>query len=189
MERFALCCKILYDIDLLDKKREIEHLKKIVNIPQVLYKSEDEWFEKKLAMYKVIETEIPPIIIDDPIQYEQTQFLGLCAHQKNEIEQILLVQLNSLTNYKYSEWCSNKVTEIVYGIDASIYTLVDMYKLVNFTASETAEFIVRNIIWQFGDYTHSPCVIEDIPIFKDEIINSRIYNDSSRNHAQAPDFC
>ena len=72
MERFALCCKILYDIDLLDKKREIEYLKKIVNIPQVLYKSEGEWFEKKLAMYKAIETEIPPIIIDDPIQYEQT---------------------------------------------------------------------------------------------------------------------
>ena len=89
---------------------------------------------------------------------------GLTSRQNIYIAECLETELTLLTNN--GEWSSKIAWEIIYGIEASFISLVEIGKINLFTADELAKMIYKNITWQLDDNTHSPCILEDIPHYK-----------------------
>jgi hypothetical protein len=162
MERLALCSKVLYDYDLLDKQKEIYELKKIINTPKIFFENNKLWENKKEEMYETIKN----IIYEFEDDYENIVYTGLSSVQRININHVLFDELNKLTEYKYSSWCNIKAYDIVYGVDSAIQALIYVDKINNFRDSEISEFIYKNIIWQLGDNSHYPSILDDIPIFR-----------------------
>jgi hypothetical protein len=168
MERLALCSKILYDIDLLDKQKEIYELKKEINTPKIYFENSKIWESKKAEMYNIIKNIIDELIIDSDSEYEDYEnilYNGLTSAQRIKINHVLYNELNKLTDYKYCTWCENKAYDIVYSVEGAVQGLIYSDKIGDFREYEMAEFIYRNIIWQLGDNTHFPSILDDIPFY------------------------
>jgi hypothetical protein len=142
MERLALCCKVLYDIDLLDKKKEIEFLKKKITAPKIIIKKN---------IIQDFRQKIFSLIFDSAEQFIQIRYVGLSDFYKKDIEQIIFMTLNELSDFKNPEWCNIKAISIADGIDSSLCGLVDILKLNNFTREEMAEFIIKSTIYQIKE--------------------------------------
>ena len=167
MEKLALCSKVLYDIDLLNKQKEIYELKKTVNIPKIYIQNNELWQYKKEVMYDIIKTSIDEYILEEFDDYEDMQYNGLSSLQRININNILYKELNKITEHKYCTWCENKAYDIVYSIEGAIQGLIYTDKINNFRDFEISEFIYKNIIWQLGDNTHFPSILDDIPVFNE----------------------
>ena len=142
MERLALCCKVLYDIDLLDKKKEIEFLKKKMTAPKIIIKKN---------IIQELRQKIYSLIFDSPEQFIQLRYVGLSDFYKKDIEEILFLTLNELSNFQNPEWCNIKAISITDGIDAALCGLVEIQKLNNFTREEMAEFIIKSSMYQIKE--------------------------------------
>ena len=70
MEKLALCSKVLYDIDLLNKQKEIYELKKTVNTPKIYIQNNELWQYKKKIMYDIIKTSIDEYILEEFDDYD-----------------------------------------------------------------------------------------------------------------------
>lgn len=167
MEKLAICSKILYDNDLLDKqneilnkKNQISELNNKLNTPKILFENRDEWLSLRNDIYIILENEISEHIIDGDIL-----LYNFNSNDRHHINNILFRELNKLTKYKYQGWCEITAFDIIYGIDASIQSLLYLNKSSDITSSELSIFIYKNIIWQLDDDTHSPCILEDIPYY------------------------
>lgn len=168
MERLELCSKVLYDVDLLNKQKEIYELKKIINIPKIFIQNKELWELKKRDMYKIIKTKIDECILEDFDQendYDNILLNGLSSLQRMNINHVLYNELNKITEYKYSGWCEHTAWDIVYSIEDAIQGLIYSDKISDFRDYELVEFIYKNIIWRLGDNTHFPSILEDIPVF------------------------
>jgi len=167
MEKHELCSKISYGDDLLNKQNEIYELKKIVNIPKIFIQKEL-WELKKREMYEIIKTTIDECILEDFCEendYNNILFNGLSSLQRMNINHVLYNELNKITEYKYSGWCENRAWDIVYSIEGAVQGLIYADKIGDFRDYELVEFIYKNIIWQLGDNTHFPSILDDIPVF------------------------
>ena len=121
-------------------------------------------------MYIVIENIIDECILNDndtdyTDDYENILYNGLCSAHRIKINHVLFNELNKLTEYKYATWCENIAWEIVYSIEGAVQGLLYSDKINDFKDYEMSEFIYKNIIWQLGDNTHFPSILDDIPIF------------------------
>jgi hypothetical protein len=157
MERLALCSKILYDIDLLDKKNEIDKLNKIINIPKLSFKNEEEFINAKNTMYNIIQKSVWDCVVqNDDFEYYNSPYEGLNSQQRNYINKIMNEELNKFTSELdlkkkqniSQKWCENISFDIIYNIEGSLQGLVDVGKINNFSEFEIALFIYRNIIWE-----------------------------------------
>ena len=152
MERLALCSKILYDIDLLEKKRELENIKaKIIEKPDLT----NIRLEKK-NLFKKMEETIWEIIVDDDDLYDDCDNIkyyipNVCAGQRFQIYNYLYKELNNLTENKNNKWCEDVSWNIIFSVDSSIQSLVNIDKIDDFTLEELADFIYNNIIWQLEE--------------------------------------
>ena len=167
MERLALCSKVLYNADILNKQNEIFELKKIINIPKIFIQNKELWEFRKKEMYKIIKTTIDECILEDfdeENDYDNILFNGLSSSQRMNINHVLYNELNKITEYKYSGWCENKAWDIVYSIEGAVQGLIYADKISDFRDYELVEFIYKNIIWQLGDNTHFPSILDDIPV-------------------------
>jgi len=177
MERLALCSKILYDIDLLDKKNEIEKLNKIINIPKLSFKNEEDFINAKNTMYDEIQKSVWNCVVEnDHFEYYNSPYQGLNSQQRNYINKIMNEELNKftseldskknhiITKTNYEKWCENTSWNIIYNIEGSLQGLVDVGKINDFSEYEIALFIYRNIIWELE---------KSFDQYNDEIFNSK----------------
>ena len=162
MERLALCSKILYDIDLLEKKNEIEKLNKIINIPKLSFKNEKDFINAKNSMYDEIQKSVWDCVVqNDNFEYYNSPYQGLNSQQRKYINKIMNEELNKFTSEldlkkkqnivhksNYEKWCENISFDIIYNIEGALQGLVDIGKINNFSEYEIALFIYRNIIWE-----------------------------------------
>jgi hypothetical protein len=157
MERLALTCHVLYNQDILDKKKEIEKLKESIIIePKIFFKSKNEWNNFKKIFFNTLEESIFQIIVEDDYYYGYIENIkyyinDICSGQRYNIYTLLFTELNNLTSNKYQKWCENICDEIIFTIDSGIQTLKNMDMLDNFSENDLAEFIIKNIIWQIND--------------------------------------
>ena len=122
-------------------------------------------------MYNIIKDTVNECIIQEDYEddeYENILFNGLSSPQRLKINHVLYNELNKMTEYKYSTWCENKAYDIVYSIEGAIQGLIYIDKISDFRDYEISEFIYKNIIWQLGDNTHFPSILDDIPIFNEK---------------------
>jgi len=192
MERLTVCSKVLYEVDLLNKQKEIHELKKIINIPKIFIQNKELWELKKREMYKIIKTKIDECILEDfdefsgeqssyennflsthdrydkftvENDYDNILFNGLSSLQRMNINHVLYNELNKITEYKYSGWCEQKAWDIVYNIECDVQGLIYSDKICDYRDYELVEFIYKNIIRRLGDNTRFPSILDDIPVF------------------------
>ena len=157
MERLALCSRVLYNQDLLDKKKEIEELKElIIKKPKLIFKSENEWIKKKEVLFNILEQHIWEIIVEDDYLYDEIQNIkyysnDVCSGQRYMIYTLLYKELNILTGEGHQRWCEYISWELVFSVDSAIQTLKHLDKLDDFSDYELAEFICKNIFWQLDE--------------------------------------
>jgi hypothetical protein len=112
-------------------------------------------FDDKIIINKNIiqdlRQKIYSLIFDSAEQFIQIRYVGLSDFYKKDIEQILFLTLNELSNFTNPEWCNIKSQSITDGIDAALCALVEIQKLNTFTREEMAEFIIKSAIYQINE--------------------------------------
>ena len=136
--------------------------------PKLKYKNEEEWQERKVQAYKIIEDGLFEWIVMDELEYECMEFQGLTLRQQSFIPGYIEKALFLLTEDK--EWSENISHGIVYGIKGFIESMIKIgvWEKVFPDLSNVglSNMIYSNIIYQLGDNTHSPCLLEDVPVFE-----------------------
>ena len=157
MEKLVLCSNILYNEDLLDKKKEIEYLKNIITKkPKIIFKNKSSWIERKNKLLNNLEKKIYKIIVEEDYLYDNTENIkyydnNICNGQRYNIYYILYKELNKLTYSKYKDWCENISYEILFSLDSAIQTLKLIDKLDDLSNEELCNVITKNILWQLDD--------------------------------------
>jgi hypothetical protein len=157
MERLALCSRVLYNQDLLDKKKEIENLKElIIKKPKLIFKSKNEWIKRRDVLFNILEENIMEIIVEDDYLYDEIENIkyyinDICSGQRYMIYTLLFKELNILTGEGYQRWCEYISWELVFSLDSAIQTLKMVDKIDDFSEYELAEFICKNIFWQLDE--------------------------------------
>ena len=157
MERLALCSHVLYNQDLLDKKKEIEELKeRIIKKPKLIFKSKNEWIKRRALLLNILEEKIIEIIVEDDYLYDETENIkyysnDTCSGQRYMIYTLLFKELNILTGEGYKRWCEYISWELIFSLDSAIQTLKNLDKIDDFSDYELAEFIIKNIFWQLDE--------------------------------------
>jgi len=148
---------VLYSKNITDKEYEIKRLNEvikdlneIINKPSLKFNN-NEIFEEGIKNIKNI---IFEHIIED---YYNIIYDGISNIIKIYFNDTIYIELNKITDYKYSTWCSNNSWDIVCSIEASIQGLIRTNKISCFTDNELANFIYENIKWriydEFNDYS------------------------------------
>ena len=165
MHKLAKTCQILYDIDILSKKEEINKLKEnlnlILSIPKIEY-SDKEWNEAEENFYKNINQFIVgndskennqllrPLI--DLGAKNDTSYLKIC-------EKFLENELKKLTKNTQLLWCKYKASDCIKSILISITGLdhikeqkcIGTWPFINWGYNITKLFIEGIIIKYFEE--------------------------------------
>jgi len=168
MEKLIICSRVLYDNDISDKMDEITSLKKKLRFyetPTAEYSGYEEWETKKEEAYQIIKNGLTKWIVDDTFEYEFMAQMGLTPRQRNAIPYYIEQALNLITKENNKEWVEKISDDIVYGIAGSINGIIEVGIWDVMTPENMLNFIYNNIIWQLGDDSHSPCIVDDIAIY------------------------
>lgn len=158
MEKLALCSSILYNNDLLEKKKEIEKLKSmVIEKPPFIFQNEKKFKKYKNNLFDRLEERIFDIIVEDNFLYDDIENIkyytvDICFGQRYKIYNLLYYELNMITMEKYQKWCENIAWEIIFALDSGLQTLKKLDKIDNFTEEEMASYIFENIFWQLEYY-------------------------------------
>lgn len=178
MERLAMCSHVLYNEDLLNKKKEIENLKElIIKKPKLIFKSKNEWIKRKDLLFNILEEKIMEIIVEDDYLYDEIENIkyysnDICNGQRYMIYTLLYKELNILTGEGYQRWCEYISWELVFSLDSAVQTLKHLDKLDDFSDYELAEFIIKNIFWQLDEGKK----LEDIICYDNNSSNNNAFS-------------
>ena len=143
MERLALCSRVLYDNDILDKMKEIDKLKKKLKryeTPKVLFNSYEEWENKKKEAIKIIKDGVHAWI-----ESFSNQFIDMRVYELiPSIEKALF----HLTNNK--EW-SLQVSENFHSNITGLCYSITNFAEIRFTTAEFEEIINSHLETQLYD--------------------------------------
>ena len=139
-----------------------------IDTPQVLYENPSKWEEKKTEAYKIIKNGIYKWVIEDEFEYMGMISMGITPRQFINIPYYIQEGLILLTNNK--EWSEKVSCVIMDGIEGFVQGLIkanlwDKLYLES-TNVKLANMIYFSIEYQLGDGTHSPCILEDIALYK-----------------------
>ena len=91
MERLAICSKLFYDRDVIEKhkkilelEKQVENLKNELKEPKSFFYSRDQWDFFKQVMYDDIKETVERCILDDG-EYDHMEWLGLTPAQEMRI--------------------------------------------------------------------------------------------------------
>lgn len=164
MERLALCSKVLYDRDILEKQRRITELEN----PRVKFKTPREWMDFKESLYADLDTVIKECVEDDAFEYHHMIWQGLTSRQELNIASCIEKRLFELTNHK--KW-SEKIAwdTVVYSLDAMFQSFIktNLWETLyhSLTPKQMREIIYSHVTWQLDDESHAPCILDDIAAF------------------------
>ena len=168
MERLALCSKVLYDRDILEKQRRIVELEKKLTPPRIRFERYEHWEQFKAEMYCDVHTVLEKWIIHNAFEYEHMSYQGLTFRQENALNECIYEHL--CTGTKNSEW-SDKVTErVIYSVRAMFNAMhktniwAFIYQLMS--PVDIVELIYEHVTWYLDDDSHCPCVLDSVAEFK-----------------------
>ena len=168
MERLALCSKVLYDRDILEKQRRIIELEKKLETPKIRFERYEDWENFKTHMYRDVHVVLEKWVINDPFEYEHMSYQGLTFRQESALIECVYEHLCNGT--KNVEWSEKMANDVVYSVRAMFIALQNthiwefIYKRMN--PRDIVELIYEHVSWYLDDGSHSPCAIEDLPEFK-----------------------
>ena len=173
MEKLAICSRVLFDKDILDKMDEVSELRKEVSklrkelksykTPKVLYSDMDEWFAHRKIALESIKDGINNCIND----VDAVMGMGAWDAQ-GSLGGVIEEALTNLTGNE--EWSKIQAGNITYGIIGFFHAFeaADIGEILYGTldAEQIANMVYKNIEWQLDDNTHDPCLIGNIPQYE-----------------------
>lgn len=169
MERLALCSKILYDRDILEKQQQIKRLQDELlstSTPVVVFEKYSDWLEKLEYIYSNIHRVISTNINDE---YGEMMEFGLTSNQLRCFYKIIKKVLYDTTNNK--PWSKKIAYNIIESIDCFICSLIDslLWQTIwSIGQQRLTDLLCSNIRYHLGGeigVDKSPCILEDIPVF------------------------
>ena len=149
MERLATCCKVLYDIDVIDKQCQIVKLKKeIIKTPKILFDNDVDFRTKKDQIFNNIKEGCDLCILDN--QWYDL-FKDLDVDSNHTLSKIISDELKKITNNEHNDWCFNISSNILDGISSIIQSLFKINKFEDFTINELNNFIFEYIVFMLDD--------------------------------------
>lgn len=163
MERLALCSKVLYDYDILEKQRKIVELEKRLEIPKIRFKKYEDWEMYKSRLYQDVHAILEKWFLHDPREYERTSYHGLTFRQENALNECIYEHLYNGTHNV--EWSDKIASDVVYGVRAMINAMMKVFIYEMLDARDTVKLIYEYVTWYLDDDSHSPCILESLPEF------------------------
>ena len=164
MERLALCSKILYDRDLLEKKKIILELEYQLNLQKVkiICKNKEDLDIKINICFENIKKQLNYIIVDDYDQYSNIVYFGITSVLTVYLENTIFTELYKLTNKKYHQWCSDISYNIVVSIDSIIQSLYENNKINDFNNEELSNYIYTYIKYQMYNENNKNSILHGV---------------------------
>jgi uncharacterized membrane-anchored protein YhcB (DUF1043 family) len=168
MERLALCSKILYDYDILEKQKRINELEKKLENPKMRFETYEEWEKYKEKIFEDIGSVLKKCIEDDEFEYHHMSHLGITFRQEDVIRDCIYSNLHKCT--KNSFWSEKITDDVMHSLNAMINTLqdVNLWGYIHETqrSKGITELVYKHITWFLGDGTHSTTVLDELPEFE-----------------------
>ena len=136
---------------------------------KVIFKNNEDYLSRRNKIYDNIKETIIKWIIKDKFEYKHMSYQGLTSRQELYIGDSLRYELKNFTEHKCDEWCDNVSFNIMLGISGFLDSLVKIERITDFTAEEYAKLIYNSIIYQLDNDKHSPCLLDDIRQFPNDI--------------------
>ena len=161
MERLALCSKILYDQDLLEKKKIILDLEYKLNLQKVkiICKNKEDLDIKINTCLENIKKQIEYIIVDDYEEYINIVYFGITSLLTIYLENTIFTELYKITNKKYYEWCYDTSYNIVFSVNSIIQSLHENNKINDFNDEELSNYIYTYIKYQLYDENNAKSIL------------------------------
>ena len=112
MERFALCCKVLYDKDILDKHKELEYIRD----PVLYYEHYEDWEDHLDTLYMDIHEGIKDAIMSVGSFESMKRNYIIPMKQSKHIRLVLTKALMKLT--RKEKWSEDTSHDIMDGIES-----------------------------------------------------------------------
>ena len=137
-----------------------------------VYATRDEYTAILHSMYQDIKTCVDNCIVTNTLEYHYMSDMGLTSNQECLIRYCLENNLFKLTDDK--QWSENIAYHIVYGIlgffNGMINTGIWKKMYEELEPEKVSDMICENIIFQFDNYNHWPCYLDDVIQITDEIV-------------------
>lgn len=131
MEKLALTCKILYDVDILNKMEKLERRK---THPVIIFKDLFEYFNNAKKFQIKIRNGIN-IILSDENKFnefkEELQETSDFFYFFSELHDLIFKELLSFTQNKDKYWCKTTAINILNAVKGGIKGLIYSLKLAN----------------------------------------------------------
>lgn len=174
MEKLALTCKILYDVDILQK---MERLEKEKTHPIIIFKDLFDYFNRAKKFQIKIRNGITIILSDDDKFNEFKEELQETSdffYFFMELYKLILKELLVFTQNKYSYWCQktaiNMLNSVKGGLKGVIFSLTSIeeqnIEITKKMVIETTLCIIFNII---GNHDIHQGLFDQISYFKCDI--------------------
>jgi len=161
MERLALCSKLFYDIDVIEKHKRILELEKQLQPPEILFSSLKEWTDKYDLIYKNIKKVLYECIVDDEREYYFMFSFGITPKQVVILEYVINKQLYELTGD--IKWSEDITDQILLGLHSMFCGFINSnsWRLIYDTlGTQLYDIVYNNIVHQLNH------ILEDVPQFK-----------------------
>lgn len=163
MERLALCSKVLYDYDILEKQRRIVHLEKKLETPKIRFERYEHWEQYKSKLYQDVHTILEKWIMHDTREYEYMVGKGLTFRQDNALHECIYEHLCHGTGNV--EWSDKIARDVVYSVRAMLIAMARVFIYEMMSPRETVKLIYEHVTWYLDDDSHHPCALHDVAEF------------------------
>jgi hypothetical protein len=164
MERLALCSKVLYDHDILEKQKRINELEKKLEKPKVQFETYEDWENFKEKMFEGIRSVLKKCIEDNEFEYQHMSHFGITPRQEIIIYDCVYSELHKCT--KNSFWSEKLTNDVMHSLNAMIITLqnVNLWNGIHETqrSEGITELVYKYIIWFLEDNIN----LQEIPEFE-----------------------
>ena len=173
MERFALTCKILYDVDILNKMEQLERGK---THPVIIFKDLFEYFNSAKKFQIKIRNGINIILSDENKFNESKEDLHETSdffYFFSELHNLIFKELLLFTQNKHRYWCEKTAINILNAVKGGIKGLTYSLNLANENIEITKEMVIGttlSIIFNIiGNHDVHQGLFDQISYFKCDI--------------------
>jgi hypothetical protein len=177
MERLALCSKVLYDHDILQKQKEIIELKKNLKLlenPKIVCNNWNEWTKKEEFFVNLVEERTRKIIYlhllrvyteNDPLNRFVSDPFAPCPAETGIVYVFYRYLLEELTIFTNNEVWSEKIADNITISLSSFFKSFDVIKgflYSNLSDEEIVSVIAKNVSNQLHSYFENCDIVKSL---------------------------
>lgn len=164
MERLALCSKVLYDHDILEKQKRIIELEKKLEKPKVRFQTYEDWENCKHKLFEGVHSVLKGWIEENEHEYLHMSHFGLTPRQEIVLYDHIYACLHECT--KISFWSEKIADDVMHSLNTMINTLqnVNIWNYMHETQGSKGitELVYNHVVW-FLEYNAQ---LQELPEFE-----------------------